>query len=74
MVSSPPLVFLSPDFLGAAFLPPAAAPLFFGAILAIGNGSLSLASAVSAVLVGGSGGSVLVACVFVARVVVVLCN
>jgi hypothetical protein len=48
MVSSP-VVFLPADFLGAAFLPPAAAPLFFGAVLAIGNrssGSL-LASALS---------------------------
>jgi len=49
MVSSP-VVFLPADFLGAAFLPPVAAPLFlFGAVLAIGNrssGSL-LASALS---------------------------
>jgi hypothetical protein len=46
MVSSP-VVFLRADFLGAAFLPPTAAPLFFGVVLAIGNRS-SLASASSA--------------------------
>ena len=46
MVSSP-VVFLPADLLGAAFLPLAAAPLFFGAVLAIGNGSSLLVSALS---------------------------
>ncbi len=47
MVSSP-VVFLPADFLGAAFLPPVAVPLFFGAILAIGNrSSLAPVSSVS---------------------------
>ncbi len=48
MVSSPVVILPADDFLGGAFLPPAAAPLFFGAVLAIGNrSSLAPASSVS---------------------------